>query len=898
MPAKIAGLYAEVDVENSKFNQKMGLVKKTTEATNSKFEKLKATLAGGLGGDAAFKKLQTSVSNSEKEVQKAKLALDTYKLSMQKATKVTDEMKAKEKLLSTSYQEARLNLTKNQQALSAYEAKIKSTQTSLFGLSAILKTAFAFAIIQGIRSSVSALSDFETGITNVYTLLNKGTLKEFKSDLSNASKEAISMGFSINDANKALFDTVSAIGDVTKSIDIYKQAQILAIGGVADLSVATDGLTSVINAYGKETTDATTVANAFFSAQRVGKTTVADLAANIGKVAPIAKQAGISFQELLAVAAQLTLGGLSTDEATTALRQSIAALIKPASDAAKVLRDYGVPVGASELRAKGLTYALIKLNEAAEKNPDVIAEMIPNIRALTGVSSLNADAIDNVNNTIEQMNEDVKNGTGLLEAFNMQMKTLTQSGKEAKNAFEELGNSFISLLSPALIKLNQLTASLAKAWTYLFTIMKNPSDKKAIESALNSYIDSMNNLLGRTKQLSNKVAAGTTTQVISTGGTGTYNAGGKTKKGKSQDTLLNEQANLLKAQSDLEIASNDYTNAEVLAKKIELQEKLIALYKSTSTKGKSDQIQAQTELLDLEKQYNEQVLNDKIAALQQESNIKKVYAEMDTTAELNNFDLTEQQKTNIKQQATLAQLQAEVELQQQILELKRRGVDDIEDLTIKERQDYEQQLLNKLNAEKAYQEQLLAIQQTTLDRNVEVADRVSNTITDGLKSAIDGTKDLNEAFKDMLATMLVDIAESGIQKAIASLLNYNSSSGGNTFTNLLGDALSLFSGLGFASGGTPPANRASLVGEEGAELFVPKTSGTIIPADQTSSILNGNGQGTQTIAPIMASFNINTLDSSSFQQYLQKEGKTTIQDIIVNGIKRDDRGLRRAINAV
>ena len=35
--------------------------------------------------------------------------------------------------------------------------------------------------------------------------------------------------------------------------------------------------------------------------------------------------------------------------------------------------------------------------------------------------------------------------------------------------------------------------------------------------------------------------------------------------------------------------------------------------------------------------------------------------------------------------------------------------------------------------------------------------------------------------------------------------------------------------LGFANGGRPPVGKASLVGERGPELFVPKVAGTIVP---------------------------------------------------------------------
>ncbi len=49
-----------------------------------------------------------------------------------------------------------------------------------------------------------------------------------------------------------------------------------------------------------------------------------------------------------------------------------------------------------------------------------------------------------------------------------------------------------------------------------------------------------------------------------------------------------------------------------------------------------------------------------------------------------------------------------------------------------------------------------------------------------------------------------------------------------------------FSIAGFASGGTPPVGAPSIVGENGPELFVPKTQGTIIPNNQLSSGKSGN----------------------------------------------------------
>jgi hypothetical protein len=51
----------------------------------------------------------------------------------------------------------------------------------------------------------------------------------------------------------------------------------------------------------------------------------------------------------------------------------------------------------------------------------------------------------------------------------------------------------------------------------------------------------------------------------------------------------------------------------------------------------------------------------------------------------------------------------------------------------------------------------------------------------------------------------------------------------------------------FAEGGEPPVGKPALVGEKGPELFVPRTAGTIIPADQTQAWLQA---GSLALAPV------------------------------------------------
>jgi len=75
---------------------------------------------------------------------------------------------------------------------------------------------------------------------------------------------------------------------------------------------------------------------------------------------------------------------------------------------------------------------------------------------------------------------------------------------------------------------------------------------------------------------------------------------------------------------------------------------------------------------------------------------------------------------------------------------------------------------------------------------------------------------------------------------------------------------------GFAEGGRPPVGRPSIVGERGAELFVPDQAGTIVPNDKL-----GMGQ------PVTVNFNINTVDARGFNELLVNS-----RGVIVNMINQ------------
>lgn len=302
-----------------------------------------------------------------------------------------------------------------------------------------------------------AAARFESGINKVKTLMDKPIIRKFSGDLDNAAKGAIGLGFGMADATTSLFNAQSAIGDVPKSLEVFNRAQKLAIAGGASLSVSVQGITAVINAYKLEIEDTGIVAESFFTGQRFGTTDVAKLAANIGKVAPVAKDAGVSFQLLIATMAELTQGGLSTEIASTGLRAALSALKKPVASLEPLYRKLQIPFGATELAAADFTVVLRNIAIAARDNKDELIKLIPNMEALNTFAALNEQSILNIIKSVELMNENYKTGRGLVEAYTLVMGETRQKALQTKGAFTNLAVTIGTDLLPVTNKILDAT---------------------------------------------------------------------------------------------------------------------------------------------------------------------------------------------------------------------------------------------------------------------------------------------------------------------------------------------------------------------------------------------------------------------------------------------------------
>lgn len=132
---------------------------------------------------------------------------------------------------------------------------------------------------------------------------------------------------------------------------------------------------------------------------------------------------------------------------------------------------------------------------------------------------------------------------------------------------------------------------------------------------------------------------------------------------------------------------------------------------------------------------------------------------------------------------------------------------------------------------KTYRKQLIELADSAKDlqKNMEsAAVRGIKSLEDALVDVTMGTASAKDAFKSMARSIISDLIRINIQKNITG--NIAAGMAGGSGGGIFGSIGNFFGGF-FANGGRPPRNKVSVVGEKGAELFVPDgVSGTVVPS--------------------------------------------------------------------
>ena len=243
-----------------------------------------------------------------------------------------------------------------------------------------------------VASSVNDFIKMEQKWAEVTTLLPQQTKRATDAMLGDVRKFSVQMGAEIQDAIGASYQAISAGVEASDLTQFLETAQRAAVGGVTDLTVATDGLTTVLNAYNLDADQAVAVSDSMFGAVRLGKTTFEELAASMGKVAPLASSLNIEFPQLAAGTAVLTASGLTTAEAITGLRGTFADLSKSGSKVSVMFKEITGQSFPEFTRGGGdVRDAMVLLAEEADVRGIEMADVFGRIEAANAALVVAAD---------------------------------------------------------------------------------------------------------------------------------------------------------------------------------------------------------------------------------------------------------------------------------------------------------------------------------------------------------------------------------------------------------------------------------------------------------------------------------------------------------------------------
>lgn len=361
---------------------------------------------------------------------------------------------------------------KAKKALSDFDRSLLATQRNLEKVGAQLqktgkdlsRNLTAPLLLAG-GASVKVAADFDTSMTKIETLvgLSRDTVEEMREEVLQLSGKTARAPQELADA---LFVITSAGQRGSAAMEILEASAKGSASGLGETKDIARAVTAVLNAYGEENISAAQAMDIFTATIREGNLEASTLAPVLGRVIGLGAQLGIGFDQIGASVATFTRLGVSSEEAVTGLRGIMNALIKPTDQAREALAKTGLTFAdlRQEVKEKGLAQTMVDLIKAYEGNDEALADVIPNVRALSavlGTASAQGDDYIDITNKIAD-------SQGILDdAFERTTEDagfkFEQAMSDIKVAMVDIGNQLLPLAKKAADGLS----SFAKGFTDL-----------------------------------------------------------------------------------------------------------------------------------------------------------------------------------------------------------------------------------------------------------------------------------------------------------------------------------------------------------------------------------------------------------------------------------------------
>lgn len=307
-------------------------------------------------------------------------------------------------------------------------------------------------VVAATAASVKLAADFEKSMAKVSTISGtstKETQKMEKQILSLSNKT----GVAASDIANNVYDAISAGQKAGDSVQFVGQSIKLAKGGFTDTDSALDILTTTLNAYGLKAKDAAKVSDMLINTQNLGKVTVNELAASMGKVIPTANSYNVKLQDLDAGYVVLTKNGIKARQATTYMNSMYNELGKSSKNVAKILKaETGNSFDELTKSGKSTGDILKILQDYCDRTGTKFTDLWSNANSAKAAAVFTQHSKD-YTKALESMDKSA--GTTDSAVKKMSETTAAKAAKamnRLKNSGIKLGQTFLATFGPTLNK--------------------------------------------------------------------------------------------------------------------------------------------------------------------------------------------------------------------------------------------------------------------------------------------------------------------------------------------------------------------------------------------------------------------------------------------------------------
>lgn len=471
LKSKQSGLTSKINIQNRMIEAQSKHLKdlnKDLEKQKSERDRLNIKI------EETNRKYKESVSQTGKnseESKKLKQELDNLKKEYEKNDKAIDSNIKKLDNAEVKLNNSKKSLMENKKALEEVNKQLEKSKIDKFseGLEKTSQKAEnisnkmkpASAVITGLGTAAAVASmGFEDGIAKVSTIADTtqvplNSLRKSILDLSDQT------GISSEEIANNVYDAISAGQKTGDAVNFVSNSTKLAKAGFAEAGQALDILTTIMNSYGLKAQDVTKVSDTLIQTQNLGKVTVGQLSADMGKVIPTAKSLGVNLSQVASGYAIMTSKGIKSAETTTYMNSMLNELGKSGTAANKALKKAsGKSFPELIKKGKSLGDILAIMEKDAKKSGKSLSDMFGSAEAGKAALVLSAKSGKEFNDMLGKM----KDSAGSTEsAFNKVNAATNQGLKKALNSAKNALIGFGDVISPFIALVAKGISSITKA---------------------------------------------------------------------------------------------------------------------------------------------------------------------------------------------------------------------------------------------------------------------------------------------------------------------------------------------------------------------------------------------------------------------------------------------------